>query len=468
MSLIIVLDLLSIVSLVLVALTKGFERTLPWAAFLLVLFPEESKIPLPGFFDLTTQRVITIVLIILCLFAKKAGASPKLPLRTGIALLAGWWILSAANSVVFAVSFKTVLSQILDYLVIFWIFATYISKRETVERILFGMVSGVIVCSFFGVLEAYARWTVMSLFPATLHRFGVSGDLYMDVERGIRVQSTFPHPILLGSALAMTIPIALYLVSVSQKMTKRIFLWTGILLMFACIYKAASRGPWLALSLSLALLMIAEQKTLRKYVVVVVLFALTVVILRPGVWDTIQNMYSATLDDKSVAGDSYQYRYALYGLAVRELDRGFPRALWGYGPESFFFLGLTGNFNGRNMVFTSCDSSMAAFLIETGYIGFLIIMLLLLSALTTTLRAYRKLPSPANRLCIVLFVNLGAFCFMMANVAIFRWGQQAIMFWIIMALAMLYPYLLNPNEQPAAAQTVPNPLPELAWVRSRS
>jgi hypothetical protein len=62
MTLVLIIDVLAIGLLFATTLTKGFERTLPVAAFLMMLFPMESQIPLPGLFDLTTQRLIVIAL----------------------------------------------------------------------------------------------------------------------------------------------------------------------------------------------------------------------------------------------------------------------------------------------------------------------------------------------------------------------------------------------------------------------
>jgi len=465
MGIILTLDILAIAIVAFTARSKGLENALPLAAFLFVVFPEESKIAIPGLFDLTTQRIIVVTLFVLCAFTRKPnGLVPKrLPLAGGIVILSLWWILSAANSVVFTVSLKYVLSQILDLFLIYYIVARYVTKTRTVRNILCGLVAGVVVCCVFGVLEVYAHWTVMSLFPEMVHRSGTSGRVYVDMARGIRAQSTFGHPILFGSALAMAIPMALYLVSSTRKPAQKLLLWSGLLLMFVCIYKTSSRGPWLALGLSLIALLASSKTRVRKYLIVVCLLAAFVLVARPGVWQTIQSDYLSTMNKNSSQGESYQYRFALYSLAAGELGKSLPRAIWGYGPESFFFLGIVGEFNGRMMSYESCDSSMAALLIETGYIGLTIVLLLFYKALRRTYRAYRTLPSPENAICMIFLVNIATFCFMMTNVAIFGWGQENIMLWIVMALAMIYPYLVR-SERAKKSKSKPVRLAELTPI----
>jgi O-antigen ligase len=433
------------VSLILAYRKKGIAGALTSGAFFLMIFPEESKISIPGLFDMTTQRIVIVLLLFCASISSKHDRQPSrtTPLRVLLLSLIVCWAASTANSIALTVSIKAFISQILDYLALYFLVAKYAQDRDTVTQILFSLVIGAIVCSVFGLLEAYGHWTVISLFPATSHYFGSSRELYVDQARGLRVKSTFGHPILFGSALAMAIPITLYLITYFRDKRRKALLWLGLLIQCICIYKTGSRGPWIALSLSFVLLFAFGRRSLRKAIAVVVLLAIVVMATRPGIWETLVNDYTATLDADSYQGESYQYRYVLYALAVQQLGLSVERAVFGYGPESFYFLNLSSDLNGRSMAFRSCDSSFAALLIETGYVGFLIILLLLCSAFIRTFRAYRRLSSPDNQICIVLLANLLAFTFMMTNVAIFRWGQQAMMFWIAMALALTYPRIVK-------------------------
>lgn len=469
MVLVIILNLLAVVTLVYVAMTKGYERALPVAAFFIVLFPEESKLPIPGVFDLTTQRFVTITLILLAFVARhrQRPLPKKLPLQIAVAVLAAWWLLSGLNSIVMATSVKNVLAQILDYFTIYYIFAKYVTSTATVRKIIFGMVAGMVVCSVFGLLEAYEQWTVISILPTMQHTFGLSGNLYLDKSRGLRVQSTFGHPILFGLGLAMAIPMALWLASVVQKTWQKVFLWLGIMMMFTCLYKTASRGPWLALGVSLAILLMFSKTKVKKYLTVITLLAVSVLVIRPGVWETILNNYMSTVNTHTEEGESYVYRYVLYDLVIERLDRSVPRMIWGYGPQSFMNLHLQGDIHGRTMSFASCDSSIAAFMIETGYVGLLLAMWPLLAALNSAIKAYRKLPKPYNQLCMVFAVNLVAFFFQMTNVYLFGWGQQTIMLWMIVALSMIYPYLVITEQRAKSGEIptrAPKPIARLAYA----
>ena len=403
MTLILLLDALAVGSLCAVVLKRGFEGALPLTAFLLVLFPSESQIQLPGLFGLTTQRIIVIVLAAFYfVYARRQqDTEQKKPVRLKylILLIIGWMLLSSINSVVPDVSIKSTLSQIFDFFIPYYIYAKTVSKVETVHEILFAFVSGTFLCSVFGFFEAYKSWSVLSLFPVLASRFSSLGD---DLYRGIRVKSTFGHAILFGAALAMAIPLALYLLTVTQNRWRKLFLWVAVLLMFVNIYKTGSRGPWMALALSLAILLVLGQVQMRKYLILVVVFAVVVLIVRPGVWNTIADLYEETVSPYTVQGQSYEWRYMLYDISKKELSKSVGRSLWGYGPESFYFLGLTAPFMVEGEVrivrVESCDSAVVELMMDTGYVGFLLVVILLLRAAFVTLRNFRRMPKPANSL----------------------------------------------------------------------
>lgn len=440
MTLVLIVDFVVVLLLCVTALTKGFTRTLPLATFLLVLFPFESQIVLPGLFDFTTQRIIVVTLAGLYLVFGRRKRTPELPLKYLVLLLMAWMLVSAANSVVFTISVKTVLSQFFDFFVIYYLVAKNVSTSETVHQILFSFVAGMLVCSVFGFVEAYWNWSVVSLFPTANHTFA---NLSGVMDRSNRVQSSFGHAILFGGALAMAIPMALYLVMLAKSTTRQVFLWCAIMLMFLNLFKTMSRGPWIAAIMSVTLILLGGSKKMRRYVLVIGVLAVLTLVVRPGVWESISNLYGETLNPETVQGASYEWRYALYHAAFQHLNHDLGRAIWGYGPESFFYLGWKGEFQGTVVPFESCDSSVAALMIETGYLGFLIVAVLFLRAALFGLRSYCKMPRPYNLFCLVLLTSILSFCFLMTNVAILGWGQQSYIFWILLALIMIYPGLVE-------------------------
>ncbi len=453
-----ILNLLIVATLVFLVATRGLERALPFLVFAMVLIPVDSLIRPADWFDLTTHR-IAIVAIGVFFFAKKLSrrrfSGPrKDPLKYLMLLTIGWTTIATLFSVVPTVSLKATIAQAIEYFFLYFLLVETISATETIDRISLAMVVAVVVCSLFGVLELYQSWSVMDVFPRVEHRFGTVVGPLVDAQRGVRIRSTFPHPILFGGALAFAIPLALHLVVLARSRVRRILLWAGILLMFLNIYKTESRGPWLALALSLGFLFMF-YRAMRKHLIFIAALTMFIFLSRPGVLETIKNRYQATFNPDSYIGASYQYRYALLSVSLNAVNRGLDRQLWGYGPRSFYDLGLEGEFQGTLYRFRSCDSSWIELMVETGFVGLLLIGALLLKAVFVSWQSFIRLPGPDRNVSLVFFTNGLAFCFLMSNVAIYGWGQNAYMFWIVAAMSVAYARLRAPATAEARQGLAP-------------
>jgi O-antigen ligase len=457
MWLIYLIDVVAVAALVAIGLRRGVEQALPFAAFLLVLIPRDAAIQIPGLFDLTTQRVVLVVLTLLYLVlpANKSGSSRFVtPLRWLIVLHLAWCFISTANSIVPVMSLKKMMSEALEYYLLYYLFFRTIRSTRTIDRILFGVVAAVVVSSVFGVIEAYWDWSVMDWFPTVAHHFdgwSAAGELS---GRDQRVVSTFANPILFGAGLTMAIVLALYLLRTASDARRRIFLWCGLLLMFLSIYKTSSRGPWLGLMVSLALISMFDTGRVRKYLIVLAILILAVLIIRPGVWGTIGNIYYATFDPTSPLGSSYEYRYVLRELAVKALSKDVTRALWGYGMESFYYLGLQGNLYGRPYRFLSCDSSWIELLVETGYVGSLIAAGLLLSPAWTAWKAFRHSSERYRYASLYLLIAMAGYYFMMLGAAMYAWGQTGYMVWIVITASLAHDRVRKAQARAARLKVV--------------
>src|SRR5712692_2601721 len=441
MWLIYVIDIVAVAVLVAIAARRGAEQVLPVAAFILVLVPRDAALQLPGLFDLTTQRVVLVALIgLYFVFPAKDPRSGRFdtPLKWLIITHIVWCLISTANSIVPLMSLKKMVSEVFEYYLMYYIFFRTIRDVRTINRILFAIVSAIIVSSVFGAIEAYGEWSVMKWFPAVVHRFEGWSAIGTLSGRDVRVVSTFAHPILFGAGLTMAIVLALYLLKTTNDSRKKIFLWGGLLLMFLNIYKTSSRGPWLGLIVSLSLLLLFDKGRVRKYLTVIGVIILAVFVIRPGVLDTIVNIYYATFDLSSPLGTSYEYRYALRDLAVKTVSKDMTRELWGYGMESFYYLGLEGELNGRPYRFLSCDSSWLEVMVETGYGGLLIIASILFTPAWRAWRHFRHSSDRHRHANLYFLVNMVAYYFMMLSVAMYSWGQTGYMLWIIIAASLAY------------------------------
>lgn len=440
MILILCMQLIIVLSLVL-ASRRSLENALPVFCFFLVLMPLEARLVIPGLFDFNTMRLSLVTLLTLYLVRgeRPADESP-LPLKNLMVLHVVFAICSTAYSLAVAVSAKQLLSQVVEYYLLYFLLVKIITRVQTLHNMVFAMIMAMGICSIFSIIEVTAHWSILRIFPANLwitYNGGVD-PLYIEWGRGLRVRSTFPHPILFGDALAMCIPLTLYLLSIWERKRDRILLWTSLVLMFYAIYKTESRGPWIATGLCCVLLFVMVRNQVRKYLLVMALLAATVLVARPGVWETVSGLYEASTDSSSPVGSSYLYRDTLNATVKQAVDASPGRALLGYGLGTFRELGLEINFLNVQQRWYTCDDNWALFLYETGYGGLLIIGALLFTALWIAFKSYRYLPQPESYFSGVIFISLLGFYFLLLSVAGYSWGQQGYMAWILISIAVSY------------------------------
>jgi hypothetical protein len=439
---------LSVVITLIVTSRKRLQDAVPFFCFFATLMPIECKFAIPGLFDLSTQRVALATLLVLFIARGQRVQVPSIPLKYLMLMHVLWASISTVYSLSVVTSVKQLISQVIEYYLLYYILLRTVSDVKVVYRTVFAMVMAMALCSSFGLLEAYANWSVLSVFPRNLWvDYGSMGHLNIDPGRGLRIASTFPHPILFGDALAMAIPLALYLATVWKVNWQRQLLRFSVLLMLWALYRTLSRGPWLALAMSAILMLLMMQQRMRKYLAVVALLGVLSVLARPGVRDTLSSLWDATFDPTSVSGSSYQYRYALMDAITHRLGKDAGREALGYGLGTFREIGLDIYFLNRVQRWTTCDNMWALFLYETGYVGLLLMIGLLFSPLWMAVRDYRRLPKPEAYFSGMVFIVLAGFYFMLYSVAGYSWGQPGYMVWILIALSVIYGRLVRRGMQ---------------------
>lgn len=420
---------------------RRLEDALPLFCFFIVLMPLESKLVIPGLFDVNTMRVSLMAMTWMFFSKPRRNQGPKLPLAPLMAAHVIWALLSTAYSLSFVVSIKQLLSQVVEFYLMYYILAKTLTKMETVHRMLYAMLLAMGLCCVFSIFEVFASWSVLRIFPASnwITYNGGLDPLYTELGRGLRVRATFPHPILFGDALAISIVLCLYLLGFWARGRQRVVLWSILMLMFWSIYKTQSRGPWLATVVCCMLMFFMVKKAVRRYLLTAAAMALIVLVVRPGVWRSIDALYQATTDPAQPVGTSYLYRHALMESIEHSVAKAPARALLGYGLGTFRVLGLEVDFLGQKKIWYTCDNNWAAFLYETGYVGLILIMLLLFWPMFLALRNYWILGPPEGTLSGVLFIAMAGFYFLLISVAAYSWGQQGYMNWILISISVSLP-----------------------------
>src|ERR1700747_135988 len=130
MTLVIIIDLLVVAILCSIAFSKGLEAALPFATFVLVFVPMESRISL-GVFELTTQRLVLLFLFLLYFTLggnkEQSGSNVTTPLLYLMLVHVAWCIVSTIDSIVLIMSIKKLLSVVFEYYLLSFIFCLIIS-----------------------------------------------------------------------------------------------------------------------------------------------------------------------------------------------------------------------------------------------------------------------------------------------------------------------------------------------------
>jgi len=260
--------------------------------------------------------------------------------------------------------------------------------------------------------------------------------------------------------------------TLARKSWHKLLLWVALALMFLNLYKTGSRGPWLDAILACILLFFYGGGVVRKRILILAALSVSVMVLRPGIKDTIYGIYVNTLNNNTNTGASYEYRYALPKAALHAISRSPGPAMWGSGLETFFDADVEGIFLGQMYRFRSADNAWAELAVETGFVGLLILAILLFKPMFVGWWQSRKLPPPDKYLSAVLFVNLLVFYFQMYSVGMYSWGQNGYMLWILIAATMALPAVRQRDDQITTAEDVSDGLspvlvPERAGYTSR-
>jgi hypothetical protein len=431
------LELFAIIVIVMAVwsrLRREFLGGLCLAVVFLVCMPTYLRITLPQPFPaLTIHRLLLLVLLWFWLreesFKRDVGSvAMKKPFL--------FWAGASGLSLLFTeISFLTSLKDYLDFvfeIVLFvLVIGTTVRTPSSAVRLLHAVWLGFLIIAIFAVIEKYTRFNPVDRFISSYTR-----------EKGFSdVMSTLPHRILLGTAMAMSWPIAysLTLVQMERLNMSRRALWFSALLFLSACYFSMSRGPWLAAALAGGVLAIFGSSLIRKRMLVVCALAALVMVARPGVLGTFTGMAEATADVDSVKGGNFQYRIELWKVAWNEVSKTPLRALvgcgLGAGREDQLHYELS--YRNKEYAIESWDNHFAYNLYQSGLLGLFASLLLYGGAVFVQFRFWRRALAEEQDFLACLLASTLVMLFMMTNVMIFA-KQLNFAFWSIFAAGVAY------------------------------
>lgn len=397
--------------------------------------PEELFIDPGGSLPvLSIYRAIIIAMFFVCFLKRKSYIRiSEIPFISLLFVMIILETISLLLSVDFGSSIKPYLSFIIEIVLFYIIFVTGL-KYKDIHAVLSSLTAAIIIVAVVGILERYIDFNPVDFIPIT-ERF--MSHRHEPMNAGL-VFSTFTHPIMLGAALAMGWPLSLVIIDNQERPASRLFLRFAVLLILACLYFTFSRGPWLGLIVATIFLVLFRYPKIKKRLAYILVLTLLVFIVRPGTYVTLSGLKSATTNPEAREGSSFYYRLELWKVAYDEITKSPERLIFGYGQNARAVLNIERELSydpGRFHKFYSWDNQLAATLLERGFAGLTITLLLYLYIIKFFIKIYKLSIKDDKAIIAALSASVAVFMFMTTNVLIFSHSLN-FFFWINISIAV--------------------------------
>ena len=175
-------------------------------------------------------------------------------------------------------------------------------------------------------------------------------------------------------------------------------------------------------------------KQVRQMSRTVAVLAAVVFIVRPGVWDTVHGRIEDTKNVNSFKGQTYQYRWELWGIAWKKISGSTVRTMFGFGPGATEHMTIETvlSYTGETNKLWSWDNHYAATLVEGGITGLALLFLLYGTTIYGQWRLLRCADEKNRTMQAALLAGMLGLVFMMSNVAIFA-PQLNYLYWTLTA-----------------------------------
>lgn len=433
---------------------RHLSRAVQMCAFVGTSFTHYLVLELPGGLpNITIHRalIVTLFLVWRGWHRQATAGRERLPLNG----LFRWVAAAYGCSLLLGINWQDGIKDYLSFLIENWMFYFLIWKcvqsREQVESVIRAACWGLLVVATFAVVE---RYTGVNIVVLLLPGYQESPKTAMDV------LATYPHRILLGTAMAQGVCLIASQRSLVPSWPPRMSALvsvTGVVWCAAACYFANSRGPWLAAAMGLAVFGVAGARHARRIVVAVALLAVLGLLLRPGVADTLTGRFSSTFDDTTFKGGTYQYRWELWRVAFAHITGSPFDFLVGLGPGASRRIDQSweisyGEVTGTQQIW-SWDNEYALLLLNYGVLG-----------LGATIALYAYAAKRLTDLCRLakgrlrdrlagLLAGLVIVLFMKTNVLFFA-PQLTMLLWLLVACGFRCRMPKRPLEPEAVKPSV--------------
>jgi O-antigen ligase len=406
----------------------NYKQGVCWAVFLLTaLSANPVLISGGGLPNFNLQRLILLVLLIAAVqkgqLFRANGAAPFMWM---LILYAAVNVFPLVFSIDQLMSVKAYLAFTIEIVLFYLIISNSIDTRQDARQIVLAGASALLVVAILALIERYTGFNpVDAIMPGYVRKPEYENDTL----------STFPHRILLGTAMAMGWPLALAFAQTGK--AQRWIWWAGLCILLLACYLSFSRGPWIAAMFGGVVMFLFAGSAVRRQTLIVMILIACALIIRPGVWETITTRAQETTDTNSFKGQTYQYRWELWGIAWDKISRSTDRLLFGFGQGSTEVMTFDAvlSYTGETTKLWSWDNHFAATMMESGLVG-LVAFAGLYSFFFLKIFSLRGTLAQENKtIHAAIMAAITVMLFMMTNVAMFA-PQLNYLVWSLIAAGL--------------------------------
>jgi len=405
------------------------------------------RLPVDVGFHVELYRLVTVVLLgALVVWVltghgalSAAGSGRPLVALAAAAVLTQTVNFSSLNETAAGVALKS-LSYFLSFILVYVLVASTMTSLDRIETVVRALVIGGAVVAAFAVYEARADTNVFDELNRWIPFLDRQEREILELRGGrLRVHASAQHPIALGVALSLVVPLAAYLASRARSTSRRL-LWVA--LGAVCVLGTAvtiSRTTLVVFGVMIVVALLLRARSIVRFWPALLVLPLFIHVAAPGVMGGLyRSLFPRGGLETQLSG-----RAGLQGSG-RLADVGPGLRIWEQSPLVGQGLGAvmveptapSEKSLGQADVAIIFDNEYMTTLTSMGVIGLAVVLWFLGGTLIRLGRAARKLPAPTGDLAAACCVAAAGFVTSMVFFDAFSFVQATLIFFFVTACGL--------------------------------
>jgi hypothetical protein len=327
----------------------------------------------------------------------------------------------------------------LESLAVAWLAWRAINSKRDLFNLLDLLIAVMIVASLLALYETIVGHFLLPAVGSTFFHAPLR-------DGRIRAQGVFPHPLVLGTALAVMLPVAISR-SFGTVGWRRPFAGGAALLYALTLVLIGGRGPWIGAALAVVALAALTHGRIRLTIVACLLLSVAAVAVSPLGGDVTSLLTSVVSNENGQeAVYSVRYRETLLTASISYAETH----PFGTGPGQQEAAHLEGTLEAGTHINKSIDNNYAKYAVELGPVGLLLFLFLIGNVVLCAWRGHNATDPELKLVACGILAGELAMLVISFTVATFTWEQLAALFWLLVGGSMMLEVLARSSRNTAA------------------